>query len=146
MCNFLFEVFIVLLILLVHYWFMESSCILSWDLPDSSAGKESSFNAGNPSSIPGLGRSARKAKKVPTPVFWLGELHGLQSVGSQRVKQDWATFTFVSLVVLTVKNLPAVQETWVLSLCLEDSLEKEMATYSSILAWKIPWTEKPGRL
>ena len=40
-----------------------------------------------------------------------------------------------------VKNLPAVQETWVHSLAWEDPLEKEMATHSSILAWKIPWTE-----
>ena len=43
-----------------------------------------------------------------------------------------------------VKNLPAVQETQVLSLGWEDPLEKEMATHSSILAWRIPWTEEPG--
>ena len=45
-----------------------------------------------------------------------------------------------------VKSLPAVQETWVQSLGQEDPLEKEMATQSSILAWKIPWMEEPGRL
>ena len=45
-----------------------------------------------------------------------------------------------------VKNLPAIQETRVLSLGWEDPLEKEMATHSSILAWIIPWTEEPGRL
>ena len=45
-----------------------------------------------------------------------------------------------------VKNLLAVQETWVQSLGWEDPLEKEMATHSSILAWRIPWTEKPGGL
>ena len=45
-----------------------------------------------------------------------------------------------------VKNLLAVQETWVRSLGQEDPLEKEMATLSYILAWKIPWTEEPGRL
>ena len=45
-----------------------------------------------------------------------------------------------------VKNLPAVQETQVQSLGWEDPLEKEMATYSSILAWRIPWTKEPGRL
>ena len=45
-----------------------------------------------------------------------------------------------------VKNLPAKQETWVLSLGQEDPLEKEMATRSSILAWRIPWTEEPGGL
>ena len=45
-----------------------------------------------------------------------------------------------------VKNLPAMRETWVRSLGGEDPLEKEMATYPSILAWEIPWTEEPGGL
>ena len=45
-----------------------------------------------------------------------------------------------------VKCLPAMQKTWVQSLGWEDPLEKEMATHSSTLAWKIPWTEEPGRL
>ena len=45
-----------------------------------------------------------------------------------------------------VKNLPAMQETWVQSLGHEDLLEREMATHSSILAWKSPWTEEPGGL
>ena len=45
-----------------------------------------------------------------------------------------------------VKNLPAMQETWVRSLGWEDSLEKGMATHSSTLAWRIPWTEEPERL
>ena len=45
-----------------------------------------------------------------------------------------------------VKRLPTMQETGVQSLGQEDLLEKEMATHSSILAWKIPWTEEPGRL
>ena len=45
-----------------------------------------------------------------------------------------------------VKNLPAMQETQVQSLDLEDPLEKGIATHSSILAWRIPWTEEPGRL
>ena len=49
-----------------------------------------------------------------------------------------------SLVVQTVKNLPALRETWVWSLNWEDPLEKEMTTHSSILAWEIPWTEEPG--
>ena len=51
-----------------------------------------------------------------------------------------------SLVAQLVKNLPALQETRVRSLGWEDSLEKEMATHSSILAWEIPWTEEPGGL
>ena len=45
-----------------------------------------------------------------------------------------------------VKNLPVMQEAWVQSLGWEDPLEEEMATYSSILAWKIPWTEEAGKL
>ena len=52
----------------------------------------------------------------------------------------------ISLVAQTVKNLPAMRKTWVQSLGWEDLLEKEMATHSSILAWKIPWMEEPGRL
>ena len=51
-----------------------------------------------------------------------------------------------SLVAQMVKNLPAMQETQVPSLGQEDPLEKGMATYSSILAWRIPWTEEPGGL
>ena len=51
-----------------------------------------------------------------------------------------------SLVAQIVKNLSAMQETWVQSLGQEDSLEKEMATHSSMLAWEIPWTEEPGGL
>ena len=45
-----------------------------------------------------------------------------------------------------VESLPAVWETWVQSLDQEDPLEKEMATHSSVLTWKIPWTEEPDRL
>ena len=51
-----------------------------------------------------------------------------------------------SLVAQTVKRLPTMQESRVQSLGWEDPLEKEMATHSSTLAWKIPWTEEPGRL
>ena len=50
------------------------------------------------------------------------------------------------LVAQTVKNLPAMQETWIQSLRLEDLLEKKMETHSSILAWRIPWTEEPAKL
>ena len=49
-------------------------------------------------------------------------------------------------VVQMIKNMPAVQDTWVHSLGQKDALEKEMATHSSILAWRIPWTEEPGGL
>ena len=51
-----------------------------------------------------------------------------------------------SLVAQTVKHLPTVWETWVQSLGQEDLLEKEMATHFSTLAWKILWTEEPGRV
>ena len=51
-----------------------------------------------------------------------------------------------SLIAQLVKNLPAMQETWVRFLGQENPLEKEMAIHSSILAWKIPWTEEPGGL
>ena len=51
-----------------------------------------------------------------------------------------------SLVAQLVKNLPAMQETWVRLLGQEDPLEKEMVTHSSILAWRIPWSEDPGGL
>ena len=55
-------------------------------------------------------------------------------------------FILAFLVAQMVKNLPTVQETWVQSLGREDPLEKGLATHSSILAWRIPWTEEPGRL
>ena len=51
-----------------------------------------------------------------------------------------------SLVSQLVKNLPEMQDTWVLSLGWEDPLEEGMATHSNILAWRIPWTEEPGGL
>ena len=53
---------------------------------------------------------------------------------------------WASLVAQLIKNLPAIQETWVPSLGWEDPLEKGTATHSSILAWRIPWTKEPGRL
>ena len=83
--------------------------------PDSSAGKESACNAGDPGSIPGLGRSAGEGIGYPLQYSWL------------------------SLVAQLVKNLPAMWEPWVRSLGWEDPLEKGTATHSSILAWRIPW-------
>ena len=65
--------------------------------------------------------------------------HGQGSVPGQRTEGT-------SLVAQTVKHLPTMWETWVQSLDWEDPLEREMATHSSILAWKIPWMEEPGRL
>jgi len=71
----------------------------------------------------------------------------------QKLKYSWfmmfqvySKVIQISLVVQTVKNLPAMQETQVWSLCQEDPLEKGTATHSSILAWRIPWTKELGGL
>ena len=56
------------------------------------------------------------------------------------------TICRASLVAQRLKRLPAMRETWARSLGWEDPLEKEMATHSSILAWRIPWMEEPGGL
>ena len=84
--------------------------------PGSSAGKESACHAGDPSSIPGSGRSAGEGIDYPLQYSW------------------------ASLVVQLVKNLPALWETWVWSLGWEDPLKKGKATHSNILAWRIPCT------
>ena len=84
--------------------------------PDSSVGKESACNAGDPGLTPGPGRSSEE---------------GI----SHTFLYSWA-----SLVAQLVKNSPAVQETWVQSLGWEDLLEKGKSTHSSILTWRIPWT------
>ena len=68
----------------------------------------------------------------------------LQSIESQRDMTEWLNWT--ELVAQMVKNPPAMWETWVRSLGWEDPLEEDMATHSSILAWRIPWTEEPGEL
>ena len=82
--------------------------------PGSSVGKESACSAADCGSITGPGRSAGEG---------IGYTH------------SWA-----SLVAQLVKNLPAMQETWVQTLGWEDPLEKGKVTHSSILAWKTPWT------
>ena len=79
---------------------------------------DSSCNAGGPSLIPGLGRSAGEGIGYPLQYSW------------------------ASLVAQLVKNPPAMWETWVQSLGQEDLLEKEKATHSNIVAWRIPWTVK----
>ena len=84
--------------------------------PNSSAGKESACNAGDPGSIPGLGKSPGEGKGYPLQYSW------------------------ISLLAQLVKNLPAMQETWVRSLGWEDPLEKGTVTHSNVLAWRIPWT------
>ena len=88
--------------------------VTSTSFPGGSAGKEFTWNAEDPSLIPGVKRSP-------------GE-----GIGSP-LQHSWA-----SLVVQSVKNLPAMRETWVQSLGWEDPLEEGMTTHSSILAWGIP--------
>ena len=69
---------------------------------------------------------------------------GGQSVGaSHSADKTQLSCNWASLVAQMVKNLPAIQETWVQSLGWEDPLEKGMATHSGTLAWRIPWTEEP---
>ena len=84
--------------------------------PHSSVGKESTCNAGDPGSIPGLGRSSGEGIGYP-------------------LQQSWA-----SLVAPLVKNPPAMRETWVQSVGWVDPLEKGKATNSNILAWRVPRT------
>ena len=79
---------------------------------------------------------------------WWATVHG---VAKSRTRLSDLTFNFqlmttASLVAQRLKRLPLMRETWVRSLGQEDPLEKEMATHSSILAWRIPWTEEPGGL
>ena len=95
-------------------------CVLSF--PDGSIGKESACHAGDLGSIPGLRRSPAEGIGYPLQYSW------------------------ASLVAQTLKNPPAMQETCVRSLGWEDLLEQGMATHSSILAWRIPWTEETGRV
>ena len=84
--------------------------------PGSLAGKESACNAGEPGSVLGSERSTGEGIGYPLQYSW------------------------ASLVAQLVKNPPAMWETWVVSLAWEDPLEKGMATYSNILAWRISWT------
>ena len=88
----------------------------------SSVGKESACNAGDPGLIPESGGSTGEGTGYPLQYSW------------------------ASLVAQMLKNLPAMWQTWVLSLGCEGPLEERMATHSSILAWRFPWTEEPGGL
>ena len=102
--------------------FSVTSALQADSLPGNSAGKESACNAGDSNSIPGLGRSAGEGIGYPLQYSW------------------------DSLVAQTVKKPPAMQEIWVRSLGCEDPLGEGMATHSSVLTWRIPWTEEPGGL
>ena len=107
-------------------WFREAWLLLSCYIflpsfrlagfPDSSVGKESTCNAGDPGSIPRSGRSPGEGIGYPLQSSWF------------------------SLVALLGKNPPAMWETWVRYLGWEDPLEEGKATHSSILAWRVPWS------
>ena len=85
------------------------------------------------------------AKRCPSSCQKQTSGKGLRCKGTQNFVLSYRHFG-VYQVTQMVKNLLAMQETWVWSLGQEGPLEKEMATHSSILAWRIPWTEKSGRL
>ena len=70
----------------------------------------------------------------------------VQRKSTAKIFREIVFYTICILVAQWIENLPAMQETWVQYLDWKDSLEKEMATHSSILAWRIPWTEEPCRL
>ena len=125
--------------------------------PGGSDGKESAHNAGVLGSISGLGWSPGEGYGNPLQCSCLKNSMDREAWGAavqegRRVRQGRVTLShththkWASLVAQTVKCLPTMRETQVPSLGWEDLLEKEMATHSSILAWKIPWTEGPGRL
>ena len=103
-----------LLVLQIAHTHIYMNVCLCTGFPGSSAGKESTCNAGDSGSIPRSGRFTGERIDYPLQYSW------------------------ASLVTQTVKNLPAMQETWVQSLGQEDPLEEGMATHSSILAWRIP--------
>ena len=122
---------------------------LHFYIPGSSDGKESACNAGDLGSIPGSGRWPGEGngnslqysclEKSMDRVTWWATVHG--------VTKSWTWLRWLSTPASRVegfpggsmvKNLPAMQEMWVWSLSWEDPLEEDIATHSSILAWKIP--------
>ena len=104
------------LLLLAHIQFT----FMDLGFTDSSIDKESARSAEDTSLVPGSGRSPGEGIGYPLQYSW------------------------ASLVVQLVDNLPAMQETWVQSLGWEDPLEKGKATHSSILTWRFPWTQSMG--
>ena len=99
--------------------------------------------------------ASRKTKTLEHPFSWRGCSTGLNTAlfpcptscqGGGGEFLELTSLCELNLVAQMAKSLPAMQETWVQSLGWEDPLEKEMATHSSIHAWRIPWTERPGGL
>ena len=126
--------------------------------PGDSDSKESACNAGDLGSIPWSGRSPGEEHGNPLQCSclenpsdggaWWAAVYGVAQ-GRTRLKRLSSSSSSSGMrqpVAQMIKSLPAKQETWVQSLGQEYSLEKEMATHSSILAWRIPWMEEPGRL
>ena len=89
------------------------------------------------------GGASRLPQTLPSHEGWGGLAWRATVIASMALRRGYLES---SLVAQTVRHLPTMRETWNQSLGQEDLLEKEMATHSSILAWKIPWTEEPGRL
>ena len=87
-------------------------------------------------------KTESKGKDRQQPKAYNNVVFGLRAVLNSPHSLEF--FALYHCRAQLVKNLPAVQETRVRSLAWEDTLEKEMATHSSILAWKISWTEEPG--
>ena len=112
--------------------------------------------------IPGLGQSPGEGNGNPLWYYclenskgreaWCATVHGIAKVTHDLATKHLVAYCWGFLVALMVKNclpfqkLPAVQEMWVRSLGQADSLEKKMATHSSVLSEKIPWAEESGRL
>ena len=93
-----------------------------------------------------LQHHSSKASILQLPAFFIVQLsHPYMTTGKTigLTRQTFAK-TWASLVAQRLKHLPAVWESWVRSLVQEDPLEKQMTTHSSIIAWRIPWTEEPG--
>ena len=112
-----------------------------WCCPGTVGGGRATAASGAPPATPGPGTGIPLLPPCPT----MGERAGR---GAHILHQNsyWYPFQKDFPVALTVKNLPVMQETRVRFLSQEDPLEKGMAIHSSILAWRIPWTEKPGGL
>ena len=127
---------------------------------NQSKDNESTCNAGDLSLIRGLGRSPGRGHGNPLQYSCLENAHEQRRLAGyivhgvaksqtrlgDQVQHSTRTLRGASLVAQMLKNLPAMQETQVLSLGREDPLEKGISTHSSVLAWKIPWTEEPGGL
>ena len=123
-----------------HIWYLYEKLTIYHYLIESS--KKTLWGPLHFLVIPMRLREVKQSAQCHTPGKWL------------KKNYSWNLFSLNSVYLIPsvfpvahmVKNLPAMQETWVWSLGQEDLLEKGMATHSSILAWRIPWTEEPGEL